>query len=780
MAIQYPTQLDSLLTIPKVTDLVSPVRASDHNILVDAALAIEEELGTNPSGVYATVKDRLDAIQSGNFSEFLLEKGDLITSTGSGPYRFEVGPDGYSLIADSTQPGGLRWELFIDDDSGGTVTGTGVNTRIAFWNSASSITSSGNLTFDGSNIDLVGEIRPDGGIRFLDGTLQTTAIILGANTQLSNLTVTDINTHLFPHITDGYDLGSPLLRWQDGYFGQLSVNGLARFNESNSVGGDLQVSGVTTDYLIFTDASEDKVGIKNSAPSRTLHVGGDGYFQGYVSIQDSSVPASTAGSGALKWTTQSVEFSDGYAWRKLFRTVGAAVRNLWVDPVAGTDAGPGTEAIPLKTIQEAVYRFKQQDNSQASWDRADDRTIHVLHTTDMPRIVEKVRIPPHNGSGFLRILAEEQLHQSGLTQVGAIASIAGFTVRNRITVAESIPAGAYADSAFVKPTNNITNRVLEDTWDDLPIVTNGTNTIDVTAYSPGSFSAFYYGPGQTLDIVMPQIVWSWPDLSASEFYSDAPLIVNEGSPLIISGFIFETQRVATGFGGIQTISFIANSSTTSADYAIGSPVVATRCIFIPGFSDNDTFNTVDSLIYGSGTGITGSLVTLETCTNLCEGRGVQFLNVRLHDGYGDLWPRIQNYSAATMYLDMTNRAGHGTTAIIVENNSRASFVVDFRGGHLICRGNSLATFSGTIEGAASNSAIEVTDGSHLTITTASGSTGNDGYGASIGVLSSIIANALPTLTGADGDVEVGQMPAQSWSQGIVVDVIEMATYRNLS
>lgn len=779
MTIRYPTALDDLLTIPKVTDLVSPVRAADHNILVDGVLAIEQELGTNPSGVYATVKDRLDALQSGSFSEYLLEKGDLITSTGSAPYRFEVGPDGYTLVADSTQPGGLRWELLIDDDSGGTVTGTGVDTRVAFWNSTSSITSSVNFTFDGTNIDLLGEIRPDGGIRFLDGSLQTSAIILGANTALSNLTTTDINTSLLPHITDGYDIGSPLLRWQDGYFGQLSVNGLARFNESKSIGGDFQVSGFSSDYLIYTDSSTDRVGINTATPTRTFQVNGDGYFMGYVSVQNTIDSAITAGDGAVKWTGQALEFSDGYAWRKLFRTVGASVRDLWVDIVSGSDAGPGTQANPLKTIQEAVYRFKQQDNGPApSWDRADDRTIHVVHTAGMPRITEKVRIPPHNGAGFLQILAEEQTMHSGLTQVGSFASISGFTVRNRITIFEPIPANTYGDNAFVKPTNNITNKLLEDTWDDLPIVGNGVSTIDVSAYNPGSFSAFYYGPGKTIDVVRPQIVWSWPDISSSEYYSDAPLIVNEGSPLIISGFIFETQRNSVGAGGPTMSAFISNSSTTVADYTIGSPVIASRCIFRPGFSDNNTFNAALHLLYGDGITITGSLIRLECTSNLCEGRGVQFLNVRLHDGYGDLWPRVLNGSTALMYLD----AGFGseTGAIIVENNSRATITADVRNGNLICRYNSSATFTGTIEGAGTDPAIEVLDNSHITIESASGTSGNDGYGASIGILSSITANALPTLSGADGDVEVGQMPAQSWSASVIVDSVEMATYRNLS
>ena len=63
MATKYPLGIDDSLSLPKVTDLVSPIVADDHNRLRDAIVAVETELGTNPSGTFGTVKDRLDAIQ---------------------------------------------------------------------------------------------------------------------------------------------------------------------------------------------------------------------------------------------------------------------------------------------------------------------------------------------------------------------------------------------------------------------------------------------------------------------------------------------------------------------------------------------------------------------------------------------------------------------------------------------------------------------------------------------------------------------------------------------
>lgn len=58
----YPSQLDGYSNIRVVRDGIEEIVASDHNSLRSAALAIEYELGTDPSGSYATVRDRLDSI----------------------------------------------------------------------------------------------------------------------------------------------------------------------------------------------------------------------------------------------------------------------------------------------------------------------------------------------------------------------------------------------------------------------------------------------------------------------------------------------------------------------------------------------------------------------------------------------------------------------------------------------------------------------------------------------------------------------------------------------
>ena len=67
----YPNQIDTTNELPRSTDLVSPVKAEVVNRLRDAILAIESELGVDPSGTYGTVRDRLDSLAGGSGGGFV-------------------------------------------------------------------------------------------------------------------------------------------------------------------------------------------------------------------------------------------------------------------------------------------------------------------------------------------------------------------------------------------------------------------------------------------------------------------------------------------------------------------------------------------------------------------------------------------------------------------------------------------------------------------------------------------------------------------------------------
>lgn len=59
---KYPAQIDTIVSLPKVADNLSAVTGETVNRLRQAIVAIESELGIKPSGVYATVRARLDAL----------------------------------------------------------------------------------------------------------------------------------------------------------------------------------------------------------------------------------------------------------------------------------------------------------------------------------------------------------------------------------------------------------------------------------------------------------------------------------------------------------------------------------------------------------------------------------------------------------------------------------------------------------------------------------------------------------------------------------------------
>lgn len=60
MATQYPIDIDNNNTLPSVVDGISPVVARDHNNLKEAIIAIQTELGKNPSDTFGNVKARLE------------------------------------------------------------------------------------------------------------------------------------------------------------------------------------------------------------------------------------------------------------------------------------------------------------------------------------------------------------------------------------------------------------------------------------------------------------------------------------------------------------------------------------------------------------------------------------------------------------------------------------------------------------------------------------------------------------------------------------------------
>lgn len=138
MASLYPGALDELNGgVGSPTDpLSAPSHPAHHTALADAVEAIEGELGTDPSGAAATVKARLDTLDTtvsgkaaashshaesdvtglvadlaGKVPASLVDaKGDLLVATADNTVaRLGVGTNGHVLTADSAQSTGVKW-----------------------------------------------------------------------------------------------------------------------------------------------------------------------------------------------------------------------------------------------------------------------------------------------------------------------------------------------------------------------------------------------------------------------------------------------------------------------------------------------------------------------------------------------------------------------------------------------------------------------------------------------------------------------------------------------
>jgi len=126
MPIVYPAQIDTNITLPKVTDNLTPVTGSVYNRLQEAVIAIELELGVKPSATYSTVRSRLDTLE-GILSKLKLnlQFGGDIEVQSDPTIQHVIGIRGEIILDNLEKPvgGSLRWngsywnqtQLYQDD-----------------------------------------------------------------------------------------------------------------------------------------------------------------------------------------------------------------------------------------------------------------------------------------------------------------------------------------------------------------------------------------------------------------------------------------------------------------------------------------------------------------------------------------------------------------------------------------------------------------------------------------------------------------------------------------
>ena len=208
MATKYPDGIDNTTSLPYITNGTSPMVAEDVNRLRDAVVAVETELGADPSGTFTSVAARVaaneQAISEYARSEFLVlshdgyvsrervfaPSADFIATDGGPGFNYEIDladvvgigtstPDaGYSLTLDgdgSSRIGGIVLRdvgtdtFFIGSPAAGNVADIAlVNPNSGYL----SIESGGAVNVDGAAvaIDSVGAVEVQGATVEIDSS----------------------------------------------------------------------------------------------------------------------------------------------------------------------------------------------------------------------------------------------------------------------------------------------------------------------------------------------------------------------------------------------------------------------------------------------------------------------------------------------------------------------------------------------------------------------------------------------------------------------------------
>ena len=188
------------------------------------------------------------------------------------------------------QDGGTLTASWADNDSGGTVTGTGANTQVAFWTGTSVIDGSSSLKWDNTNFRLGIGITPTHALDIYNSS-GTTSSATGTTIQrLWNYVGADLSqqkTFIDFVFQDGNDNEYPQVRigaevGQNGDADSQIKEGSGAFVVyTNNATGSTPGTNSLTERMRVDYAGN--VGINDSSPSHKLSVDGTANFTGLVS-----------------------------------------------------------------------------------------------------------------------------------------------------------------------------------------------------------------------------------------------------------------------------------------------------------------------------------------------------------------------------------------------------------------------------------------------------------------------------------------------------------------
>jgi hypothetical protein len=289
------------------------------------------------------------------------------------------------------------------------------------------------------------------------------------------------------------------------------------------------------------------------------------------------VPDSQKTTGMLVYAEESQSFykleDDGTTWSRTLTAWDPSLRAVYVNHDSGDNDAAGTVGDPVATIKEAMNRLMPAHIGPQYWAIDDPRYIYVQESAST--IKEAIAKPLHHGPGPLVIQgAEEVLH----TVVNnGFSAISGFLVRQRLAfTGAALTPNTLQNNAFVKlqdPAGEGIPVENDEMYEDFPIVDNAAGTLDTTSILPGSASGFYWGTGQTCDVVAPLNTISAPDGTAFVF-TPSCFVHNAGGPLIVRGFDIEPAANVSG----EILAF----DSGPGNHASGSSTSFHRCIIRGG------------------------------------------------------------------------------------------------------------------------------------------------------------------------------------------------------
>ena len=238
MATKYPNQIDTNTEIPLSTDLVTQVKSLVPNTLRGAIIAVEAELGLQPSGTYATVRARLDDLDTKLHN---LETG---SGGGNGSGTLEIRSDGSTVVSEAS----------VLDFINATIiqSGPGVAQITLIGGSGSGEPKQESLPVSTSQISFTLSDTPSDittVMMFINGEKQT----YGVDYTVSGTTVTWLNS--FSLISSDIAEFWYLIDGEGGGGGSENFGNLAQVLQNGSVTGGSDITFSSGDHLILSTTS---------------------------------------------------------------------------------------------------------------------------------------------------------------------------------------------------------------------------------------------------------------------------------------------------------------------------------------------------------------------------------------------------------------------------------------------------------------------------------------------------------------------------------------------